>query len=1418
MASLVFAHRPRRHQPLPRRSLMGAAVALALAQHGAALAGPTGAQVAAGQVSVTNPSAAQTVVSQSSDAAIVNWRGFSVGAVERVDFRQPGAASVILNRVGGGSPSEIYGQLTANGKVFLVNPSGVLFGRGAQVDVGGLVASTLDIGDADFLAGRYRFTGTATSAGVANMGRIGAAERGTVALLGATVNNDGVINARLGTVAMAAGNKITIDFNGDGLTKLRVDEGTLRPLVANRGMVVADGGQAIMTAQAAQGIADTVLEQQGVVRAQSLVERNGRILLDGGPSGVTLVGGTLDVSGAAPGRSGGEAHLLGHHVGLVGNALVDARGDAGGGSILVGGDAHGANPAVRNAEATYAGPATRLHADALGAGAGGKVVLWSDQATRVFGTVSAAGGLSAGDGGFIETSGKFLDIAGANIGAPARAGAGARAGNWLLDPFDVTIAAAVDTAGVSPGPDFVSNAPFAQIASNQIVTALDAGTSVSVTTGAGGPATGGFGDINVIASLEKTTGANTTLTLNAARDINIFADPQTGLPVTIGAGAGGGMLNVDLNADSDGVGGGAIFMNTGTSITTNGGNVRMYGQGDAVNGRASGRPIAEASNSGVGVYLAGTFIDTTAAGGAVSAGNILIRGQAAAEGGTGVRLVGTRLATGGGSIGIDGLAGTAGTGVSIGTFDSTDSTPDVIRTNSGPVTITGRGASNGVELGLTDVGVNIPPVAEEPGLAGAAATVTAAGPNEQAAVSPGAALTVTGTGGTNGISLLNSTLGNPGGSIALTGFGGLNDGVVLTNTGVSAQGNGAIDIRGRTGGGNSAFAGVAVSASTIATANGNGRISISGEAASATPGIFFDDGTVIGGAGTSGDITLRALNAGSAEGGSSDMIVLAGTIRSSGALNVLPGGVSETGALAEAPTVPVDLFAATTNFSLDAAELTGVIQPGFARVTIGSASHTGPITAAAGAPFGGAYDLTLQNGGAGSEGITLPDGLSNPGRLTILSSGGPVTQGGPIASGSLLLHGTQPQSRFLLTAAANAVGRFSAHVDQGPAPGLGTVSFVNSGDLDIGPLAGAGFDAATDAPQPIAAPDAVAGGDLFLQTSRDLILNQNISTLGSNITLVAGGVLRNIAGATLAPGGNGAWTVFADTWVGEQPGPLAGTGPTPNLFNCAYGAPCAATLPAGNHFVYRQQPRVDVALIDPNPARLYGSDNPAFAFTATGLVKGDTPAAALGGAYTTSAIPTSNVQSYPINGSFSSPAGYLVVAAPGTLRVDPATLTYVAAPAARLAGSPNPPLTGSVTGLVAGDTLAGATTGTPVFTTTADAATAPGQYAITGGGLSAVNYVFRQAPENATALAVLPRTVLAVFRPDPQRDVSFASTALYGENIGLQRSCAGTGPLARADASSDARDPLAVEWSRVRDNPNLSNCIGLVRRYSCDSF
>src|SRR5689334_2887503 len=187
-----------------------------------ALAGPEGGQVSAGQGSISR-SGTTTTIQQNSSRLSINWQSFGVGANETVNFVQPSSSSVALNRVLGTEASQIMGRLNANGQVFLLNPNGVLFGKTAQVSVGGLVASTLGLSDADFMGGRTVLRGTGGV--VRNEGTIRAADGGSIALVGGQVSNEGTLVANLGTVALAAGKQVTLDFAGDGLLKLAVDEG-----------------------------------------------------------------------------------------------------------------------------------------------------------------------------------------------------------------------------------------------------------------------------------------------------------------------------------------------------------------------------------------------------------------------------------------------------------------------------------------------------------------------------------------------------------------------------------------------------------------------------------------------------------------------------------------------------------------------------------------------------------------------------------------------------------------------------------------------------------------------------------------------------------------------------------------------------------------------------------------------------------------------------------------------------------------------------------------------------------------------------------------------------------------------------------------------------------------------------------------
>jgi filamentous hemagglutinin family protein len=300
--------------------------------HPAAAQSPTGGNVVAGTAGIAQAGAV-TNINQSSQKAIINWQGFSVGAQNTVNFNQPNSSSATLNRVIGNEQSVINGAINANGQVFIVNSAGVLFGKGAQVNVGGLVASTLDIANSDFMAGNYKFSGT-SNASVVNQGRIRARGDGQgggyVALLGKAVSNEGVISAKLGTVAMASGEKITLNFGGDSLLDVTIDKGTLNALVQNKRAIIANGGQVIMTAKVADQVLSAQVNNTGIIQARTMAA------LKGGSNGGTVKigkikllaqGGTTNVSGkldaSAPnGGDGGFIETSGDHVNIADSAVI----------------------------------------------------------------------------------------------------------------------------------------------------------------------------------------------------------------------------------------------------------------------------------------------------------------------------------------------------------------------------------------------------------------------------------------------------------------------------------------------------------------------------------------------------------------------------------------------------------------------------------------------------------------------------------------------------------------------------------------------------------------------------------------------------------------------------------------------------------------------------------------------------------------------------------------------------------------------------------------------------------------------------------------------------------------------------------------------------------------------------------------
>ena len=294
----------RRHT-LGRRVAMLSLLATALGMTGLAYAsgGPTGGQIVggSGQIQQTGNT---TTIHQNSSTLSLNWQSFNIGPDQTVNFVQPGSNAIAINRIFASTPSEIYGHLNANGQVWLINPNGVLFGQSAQVNVGGLVASTLDVDDSTIDSSTRRFSGNGKGS-IVNRGSINAANGGYVALIGNQVSNQGVITAQLGTVALGGGSAVTLTFNGNQLLHLQVDQSTLNNLAENRQLIVADGGRVIMTAGAKDALLASVVNNSGRVQAQTVQNHDGTITLLGGmEAGTVNVGGTLDASAPNGGKGG----------------------------------------------------------------------------------------------------------------------------------------------------------------------------------------------------------------------------------------------------------------------------------------------------------------------------------------------------------------------------------------------------------------------------------------------------------------------------------------------------------------------------------------------------------------------------------------------------------------------------------------------------------------------------------------------------------------------------------------------------------------------------------------------------------------------------------------------------------------------------------------------------------------------------------------------------------------------------------------------------------------------------------------------------------------------------------------------------------------------------------------------------------
>ncbi|MDP4836891.1 MAG: filamentous hemagglutinin N-terminal domain-containing protein, partial [Burkholderiales bacterium] len=336
---------------------------------------PTGGSVASGQATIVE-SASKLQINQATQQAIINWKTFNIGTNATVNFTQPNASALAVNRVTGGSPTKILGNLTANGRVMLINSAGMYFSKTAKIDVGTLVASTGKIADQNLIDNNFAFDFDSDSGTIVNEGTIRADQ---VAMLSPNITNQGTISSSVGDTVLASGQRITVNLNNSDRIGVAISETDLNTLIENQG-AIESAGTITIKASAMQSLVDKTINTPG--SANQLVADNGvirlvsstgslkakQVIVDAGDNGAAYVNGSIDVSNAN--GQGGQIEVTGQAVTLDSTANLDASGATGGGKILVGGDWQGSGE-TRQAITTTIKSGATLNASATEMGDGG---------------------------------------------------------------------------------------------------------------------------------------------------------------------------------------------------------------------------------------------------------------------------------------------------------------------------------------------------------------------------------------------------------------------------------------------------------------------------------------------------------------------------------------------------------------------------------------------------------------------------------------------------------------------------------------------------------------------------------------------------------------------------------------------------------------------------------------------------------------------------------------------------------------------------------------------------------------------------------------------------------------------------------------------------------------------------------------
>lgn len=707
--------------------------------------------------------------------------GLSEGQV--ANFWVDPALRNVLGRVVGGEASVIDGLLQVSGgsaNLFLLNPSGILFGPHASLNLPasftattatgiGLEANWFSaIGSNDYAAlvgtpDRFAFT-TSQPGAVVNAGSLAVGEGQSLTVMGGTVINTGQLTAPGGQVTMLAVPGETVVRLSQPGSPLSIE---IQPLAAGSSSATENLPVASLAELLTGGDAGSAT---GVtVSADGTVQLTGAGMAIPSEAGTAIASGQIDVSATESGQTGGTVNLLGDRVAVVGGT-IDASGTSGGGTIRIGGDVQGQG-AIPNADRTFISEDSAIRSDAIQLGDGGRVIVFAEETARVFGEISARGGAEGGNGGFVETSGlQTFEIATTpDVSAPAGVG-----GEWLIDPNDIEIVAGNGNTNINANNPFVSTNDSAQLGVDLVRAALTGGANVTITTGTGG-SNAQAGDITLSTPLDfEGTGGN-TLTLSAANSIFILGQ-------IFDSAIGGDLLNLVLNADIDGDGVGAAVV--AEPISTQGGSITLSGAQNIIG-------VAGTLNSGGGnITLTGTSLT-----------NEGINVAAPINSGTGnITLTANQINLAPESLGSPSLAGTgnlliqpltANTIVSLGGFFSPDFTflnaAELNNLVNGFNSITiGRADGSGAMLLSGDVTFNDPVTLRSPSgngfISTTAGTITGA---DNATITLQAAQAIN-----------TGSISNPGRSIMLDGASVTTNGLIDTRL---ASGSGAIALTARSG-------------------------------------------------------------------------------------------------------------------------------------------------------------------------------------------------------------------------------------------------------------------------------------------------------------------------------------------------------------------------------------------------------------------------------------------------------------------------------------------------------------------------------------------------------------------------------------------------------------------------------------------